>query len=132
MQVLEMGILSPSSFASPGTTGILTLFIELVNAGVLGKLINSFGVFVPLRRTGMKLTQLKRKTFIIATGMRKHKAWRPSLQVPRQPLGTRRPWAGGWWLVAGKSSCSETANELNVPFGTYGACGIENGFHRAA
>lgn len=76
------------------------LFIELVNAGVLGKLINSFGVFVPLRRTGMKLTQLKRKTFITATGMRKHKAWRLSLQVLWQPLVTRRSWAGGWWLVA--------------------------------
>lgn len=34
--------------------------------------------------------------------------------------------------MAVKSSCSETANELNVPFGPYGASGIENGFHRAA
>ena len=72
------------------------MFIELVSEGVLEELINPFRVFVPLRRTGMKLTQLKRKTYITATGMRKHKAWRPSLQVT---AGTHL--ASGWGLGAG-------------------------------
>lgn len=52
----------------------------------------------------MTLTQLKRKTCITATGMRKHTAWRPSLQVLQLPpgqaslgllVGAGR--GGGWW-----------------------------------
>lgn len=72
----------------------------------------------------MKLTQLKRKTFITATGMRKHRAWRPSLQVLQLSSGTRPPL--GWWLG------SPLAQKLNEPTVATGACGIENGFPRVA
>ena len=54
----------------------------------------------------MTLTQLKRKTFITATGMRKHKAWRPSLQVLQQLPGPGQPWAaGGWWGPVLPTNC---------------------------
>lgn len=61
----------------------------------------------------MTLTQLKRKTFTTATEMRKHKTWRPSLQVLSSPRGQS---ALGWWLVARKCFCPLT--ELDVVLGT--------------
>lgn len=66
----------------------------------------------------MKLTPLKRKTFITAMEKRKHKAWRPSLQVLP---GARKP--SGFEHVVGSG--------LSVALGADGLWG-EAGFHRSA
>lgn len=71
----------------------------------------------------MKSTQLKRKTFITAPGMRKPRAWRPSLQVLGRTRGIVQPRAGP--LVVGKWSCPLTVKALDVTFGACHLCGKE-------
>lgn len=64
----------------------------------------------------MTLTQLKRKTCITATGMRKHTAWRPSLQVLQLPPGQA---SLGLLVGAGRGGrpVLSPVNELDVAFG---------------
>ena len=79
----------------------------------------------------MTLTQLKRKTFITATGMRRHTAWRPSLQVRQPPPGPGQPGLlVGAGVGGGCGPVLPLVNELDVAFGA-SLLRVENGFRKA-